>query len=160
MRNGCATSTSSQAPPFGSRQRIFHVAGLGHGSRRCSFRRRARDSPVTADDGRPRSLNSALALQTWRRPARNGRAEPNALKQVSWRSLRIGSCTLVQLTGENVRSWPRTNMLTASLDVRCLSKTGKHLLTLSFTAFDPKKTSHRTRRTHWAPRPLRSASVR
>jgi hypothetical protein len=28
-----------------------------------------------------------------------------------------------------------TNMLTASLDVRSWSKTGKHFLTLSFTAF-------------------------
>src|SRR3979411_2580982 len=39
------------------------------------------------------------------------------------------------------RSWHRTDMPTALRDVRFQGQSGKHMLTLSFSGFDPKATS-------------------
>src|SRR5260370_41269192 len=86
------------------------------------------------DDGDMKRLQARRGHIRRRNSRDFGTSQLTALRSNYIRSLLCGR-------GAEVCNWHETDMPRWSLDVRCWGQSGKHVLALSFSGFDPSETS-------------------
>src|SRR5258708_32736678 len=93
-----------------------------------------------ADRVPPRPL---CLIQTLRRrpPEPNASPQPRNFMYTDNASVTFGGIAAVIAATRNVTSWHETDMPKYLGDVRCWVNSGKHMLSLSFSGFDPTRTS-------------------